>query len=248
MNLEDGIKDVIQNKLTDGTIEKLISEQLEKGVLKALESLMGSYGDVTKIIEQKVKSVMIPYLESYDYSDYLVKLDSVLVDVLKNSALENKRMLANFQKLMTVDEDKKVITVSDLFDIWTKHVAKNIETSDLKVEYDDGVSYESVEVTFNIEQDEDRSWSCFEYATLTFECEKDEKMNFAIRLSRYNKSKETGWKLRYDTTHDISSLRHLNEFEMYLMRLDQNRVKIEMDKSYGGDYITPEAEPEATFS
>ncbi|SUA70143.1 hypothetical protein [Paenibacillus polymyxa] len=76
MTLENSIKDVISKKLEDGTVEKLIEQQLEKGVVNALENLFRSYGDVTKIIEEKVKSVMVPYLESYDYSKYIIKLDS----------------------------------------------------------------------------------------------------------------------------------------------------------------------------
>lgn len=91
MNLEDSIKNTIEKKLEDGTVEKLIAEQFENGIANALDSLFRSYGDVTKIIEKKVKEVMVPYLESYDYSDYILKLDSVLVDVLQNTAMENKK-------------------------------------------------------------------------------------------------------------------------------------------------------------
>src|SRR5699024_4551037 len=101
MNLENSIKDVISKKLEDGTIENLIAEQLEKGVTHALDNIFRSYGDVTKVIEDKVKSVMVPYLENYDYSEYITKLDSVLTDVLKSSALENKKLLENFKELMT---------------------------------------------------------------------------------------------------------------------------------------------------
>ena len=100
MNLENSIKDVISKKLEDGSIEKLVEEQLEKGVSNALSSLFSGYGDVTKVIEKQVKSVMIPYLSQYDYSNYIVKLDSILVDVLKASSLENKKMLENFKDLM----------------------------------------------------------------------------------------------------------------------------------------------------
>ncbi len=76
MNLENSIKDVITKKLEDGTVEKLVSEQLENGVNAALKDLFGNYGDVTKIIKEKVKSVIVPYLENYDYSEYVTKLDS----------------------------------------------------------------------------------------------------------------------------------------------------------------------------
>jgi hypothetical protein len=248
MSLESNIKDVISKKLEDGTVEKLIEEQLEKGVKNALENLFRSYGDVTKIIEDKVKSVMIPYLESYDYSDYIVKLDSVLVDVLKSSALENKNLLHNFKELMIVNEKEKEIKVSDLFETWKKYVAANISTDDLEINYDDGISYKYVDVGFEVEKNEDRSWSSFEHATLVFECDKDEEMNFAIRLSHYKNGSDEGWSVHYDNKYDISSLRHLNEFELLLTKLVQNHTKLIIDEAYGNDEILPDAEPEASFS
>lgn len=47
MTMEQSIKDAITNKLEDGTVEKLIGEQLEKGVTNALDNLFRSYGDIT---------------------------------------------------------------------------------------------------------------------------------------------------------------------------------------------------------
>ena len=241
MSLENGIKDAITKKLEDGTVERLIEEQLEKGIVKALNNILGNYGDVTKIIEDKVKSVMIPYLESYDYSKYIVKLDSILVDVLKSSALENKNLLTNFKELMIEDERKESIKTSELFEEWGKYVEKNVDTTDLEVEYDGEPCYEQVDVTLTVDEDESRNWSSFEYATLVFECEKDESMNFAIRLSKYNKDKDGKWDIAYDTAHDIKSLRYLNAFEIFLMKLVQNHTTLEMDITNESDEVTPEA-------
>ncbi|MGE6260895.1 hypothetical protein ACQKCU_23965 [Heyndrickxia sporothermodurans] len=245
MNLETNIKDVIAKKLEDGTVEKLVEENLQRGVSKALESLFSSYGDVTKVIEEQVKSVMIPYLESYDYSKYITKLDSVLVDVLKCSSLENKKLLENFKHLMTSD-DRKEIKVTDLFEEWKEYVRKNVETDGLEIDFDDRPTYEYVEVSMNVSYDDERSWSSFDYATLVFECEHDEKMNFAIRLSKWDKREN--WDIRYDSKQDISSLRYLNEFEITLMKLDQNGVKLILDSDYENDEVEPEKEPEVTFS
>nr|WP_230496399.1 hypothetical protein [Pseudoneobacillus rhizosphaerae] len=245
MNLENSIKDVITKKLEEGFVEKMIAEQLEVGVKNALKDLLGSYGDVTKVIENQIKSVMIPFLENRDYSEYIVKLDSVLVDVLKNSALENKKLLENFKNLMIYD-DRKDLKVTDLFEEWKKYVGKNIETDGLEINYDDGPSYEYADVHMNINYDDERSWSSFDYATLTFECEHDEKMNFAIRLSKWDK--RDNWDVRYDSKHDISSLRYLNDFEILLMKLDQNGVKLILDSDYESDKVVPEKEPEASWS
>ncbi|WP_094607224.1 hypothetical protein SPSIL_057660 [Sporomusa silvacetica DSM 10669] len=245
--LENSIKDVIGKKLEDGTIEKLVAEQLEKGVLNALDSLFRSYGDVTKVIEDKIKSVMVPYLEEYDYSEYIVKLDSVLLDVLKNCALDNKKMLTNSKELM-LPEDRKTIKASELFDIWCKYVAKEVDTTDLEIDYDDGPTYEPVTVRLDVDYNNERSWSLFEHANLILECEHDEEMNFAIPISHYkNDKKENQWSISSDQVKDISSLRHINDFRILLMRLDQAGTKLIMDTDSECDDITPEKEPEATY-
>ncbi|MDF2535845.1 MAG: phage protein [Bacillales bacterium] len=250
MNLENSIKDVIAKKLEDGSIEKLVEEQLEKGMSKVLSDLFGSYGAVNEVIEKQIKSVMIPYLEKYDYSEYVTKLDCVLVEILKNTSIDNKKMLENFQKLM-LPEKRKTIKVSELFEIWGKYVAENVDTSDLEVYCDDGEpSYELVEIKLTVEHDNDskRSWSIYDYATLIFECEHDEEMNFAVRLSKWEKSNKEEWDIEYKGLKDISSLRHLNDFEILLMRLNQDGTKIIIDTESESDEIQPEAEPEATFS
>ncbi len=246
MNLESSIKDIISQKLVDGTVEKLVAEHLESGVTKALEKLFGSYGDVTEVIEKKVKSVMVPYLEAYDYSQYITKLDSVLVEVLNNTTLDNKKMLMNFKELMTVDE-RKEIKVTELFEMWKEYVSKKVETDGLEIDYDDGPSYENVEVTFEIEENGDRDWSSFKYATLTFECEHDENMNFIVSLSRWNGQKGEGWDIRFDRNPNISSLRYIDDFTVQLMRFTQAHTQLIIDSYGDSDEVRPEKEPEAYF-
>lgn len=248
VNLENGIKDVIAKKLEDGTIENLIAEQLEKGVKNALENLFRSYGDVTKIIEEKVKSVMVPYLESYDYSKYITKLDSVLVDVLKSSALENKQLLENFKYLMSTGEFGKTIKVSEIFEKWSEYVSLNVETDGLKIDYDDKPTYENVEVRLEVEHSEDRPWSDFKHAALVFECDHDENMNFTVRIHRWEKFDKDKWTIDYDAIHDLKSLRRLNELDIFMMKLSQNGTKLILDVESDCDEVEVKAEPEATFS
>ncbi|WP_458123374.1 hypothetical protein [Paenibacillus sp. Z3-2] len=248
MSLENGIKDVINTKLEDGTVEKLIGEQLEKGVLNALDNLFRSYGDVTKIIEEKVKSVMIPYLEGYDYSRYIAKLDSVLVDVLQSSALENKKLLENFKELMIPEQDK-TIKATELFERWMKYVAKNVETDDLDVCYEDGPpTYEYVSVSFEVDYNEERSWSDMRNAVLVFECEHDEKMNYQIRIHNWKRFDKDEWTIDYKSIHDINSLKYLDEFAIFLMKLSQNGTKLILDSDGDSDEVEPEEKPEASFS
>ncbi|WP_309247016.1 hypothetical protein [Sporolactobacillus shoreicorticis] len=189
---------------------------------------------------------MIPYLESYDYSEYLIKLDSVLVDVIKNSALDNKKLLSNFKNLM-VDHDIKEIEVTDLFNRWMTFVEKNVDTDELDIDYDDEPTYEAVDVYFEFERDTERDWSCFEHATLIFECEHDETMNFEIKLYRYTKSSNEGWTIDYKHASDLSSLRKINEFEVFLMALCQDHTELIIDSDGDRNEVTPEKRPEPTF-
>jgi len=247
MSIEKSINDVITAKLEEGIIEKLVAENLEKGINKALESLMGGYGEVTKVIQDKIKEVMVKYLESHDYSGYIVKLDHVLTEILNNTALDHKKILENFKELMVNHEFPKAVKVSDIFEQFKKHVAKNVDTSNLEVNTDDGPSYEYVTVTMEVEHEEKRSWSSsdFQAAKIIFECEKDEKLNREICLSRFMKYP---WHLRVEIDSSLSSLRHLDEFSIYLLKLLQCHVDIEIDSEFLEDDVEPEAEPEASFS
>ena len=187
MNLENSIKDVIAQKLEDGTVERIIGEELEKGVRKSLDGLFSYGGDAKKVIEEKIKSVMVPCLESYDYSKYILKLDTVLVEILKNTALDNKQMLENFKDLM-LPEERKIIKATEIFKEWQKKVAKDVDTSDLEISYDDRVSYQDVDVSMTFEN-LDKGYSIYDRARLVFECE-DEDMNCEVRLKRWENDRD----------------------------------------------------------
>lgn len=246
MNIENSIKDVIAKKLEEGIIEKLVAENLEKGINKSLENLLGSYGDITKVIEKKIKEVMIEQLSRYDYSKYIIKLDHVLTEILKNTTLDNKKILENFKELMTTKDIPKEIKVSEMFDKWCEYVEKNVDCSDLEVDTDDEPSYELVDVSFEVTELEKPSWSSIHRANIVFECEKDEGMNIEIEISKWKDKKV--WDIDFKGNTEISSLRYLDEFKIYLIQLVQNFTKVNIDKWGDSIEIQPEQEPEISFS
>lgn len=249
MNLEDSISGVIQQKLSDGTIENIITAKLEKGINEAMEDLFRSYGEVGKTIKDKVKEVLIPAIEKHDFSDHIVKLDTVLTEIVNSTSLvENKTLLENFKDLM-VEEDIKEIKTSDLFEKWCEFVAKEVETNGLEVNTDDGnPTYESVNCIMEVEHVNGRSWSDFEKANIVFECGHDEKLNFMIPISRWSKYDGDKWSIEYTANPTIESLKYMNEFEIFLLKLKRSFVKLTVDDEYSDEEVTPEAEPEISFS
>ena len=247
MNLEKNIKDIITQKLEDGTVERLIAEQVEKGIEKALGEIFGSWGSATKVIRGQVESVVLPYLEGYDYSNYVTKLDAVLVDVLKAATTEHNTLLSNFKELISPIEDK-TISISALFERWNKYVAQNAKTDGLKINFDDGPRYDSICTTSEFIENEKPRWSIRSTARLVFECEHDEEMNFEIHLSKWDSSPRDEWGIEASSVVDINALRHLNELDVYIMALKQNGVKIVVDECSIEDDVTLDAVPEATFN
>lgn len=246
MSLENNISTIIQEQMQGDLVERVVREQLEKCISNAVDRLFGSWGDCTKIVEEKLKEVLMPQLEKYNYSEHIIKLDAVLTEILKTTTLDNKKILGNFKEFMCSEEVPKEIEMSKIFNKYMQHVAKNVETDGLDVNYDDGVSYEYVEVKFEVEEEEGRSWSSFTGAKAYFECEHDKNMNFEIRLSKYKDDKY--WTLSMNEDFNLSSLRRLDEFTIFLMKLSQNYTHIIIDTDYDTEDVRPEAEPEASWS
>lgn len=246
MNLENSIKEVLEKKLTDGTIEKMVEDAIEKGVKEALSSLTGYNGAIKNVVEEKMKETIVPFLNGYDYSKYLITLDMTLTNLLKEISFDNRKILENFKSLTSSEEMKETITVNEIFQEWCKYVGENVETDGLELDYDgEEPNYEYVDVSGEIEEMKKRSWSIYENKKLFLECEHDEKMNFEIMFKQY---KDYDCEIDYETKNiDLTSLRSLNSFEVFLLKIKQNGTKIIIDEDYFSDSVTPEEKPEADF-
>lgn len=251
MNLEESVKDVIQQKLADGTVEKIMTEKLEKGISDVMDDLLRSYGSVGKAIKDKLKEVMIPAVEKHDFSKHIVKLDTILTDIVnQTSLLENQKLLENFKDLMLEPEIEEIKT-SELFEKWFEYVAGEVNTSNLEIDYTDRVSYQTVSCKAYIEYADNRSWSIFKDANIIFECEQDKNMNFIISITTWkerDKFDKIKWDINYNSNPYLNSLRFLNKFELFLMKLNRSGVKLIIDDEEAEDDVQPEAEPEASFS
>ena len=247
-NFDEEIKRITDEIIQDGTVEKIIKEKITKGFESAIDSAF-SFGKLRDAIRKRTDEVLVPLIESYDMSEYIVKLDTVLTEIVNSTALtDNKRILANFKNLMT-EPDMKTITVSELFKEYKKFVAKEMDTDGRDVQIDDGVYYEPMEVNFEVIEEEDRSWSYFDRAILELsvdEEEQQEKLNRTIRLDHYKNGAE-GWNIITEINPGITSLRYLDDFDILLIRLSKGMVKLIIDEESDWDSVISENEPEATY-
>lgn len=239
---------IAQESLSSDEVNAVIKEKFMDALGNAIENAF-SWGDAKHAIEEKVTEVMVPYIERYDFSEYLPKLDSVLTEIVNSDfCIGNKKVLENFKNLM-IEPEQKEIKLTDLFKAWIKQCERDIDTDGLDIDYDDGVSYKSVECEMRFELEDKPSWSSIQRAVITFENEHDEKLNVEIPVSKWiwDSGKEEPYTLSVYKDLIISSLRNLSEFEVLLLRLSRAGTAIVIDKEYEDDYIQPEEEPEAEF-
>lgn len=245
MNLEERIQNAVMEKLNDGTVEQIVKDSVENAIKKSLDDLFSWSGVGKKMIDEKVKEVIVPVIERHDFNQYIVKLDSVLTEIINQTSLaENEKILENFKSLM-VEPDMKVIKLSDIFKKYCEYVAHDVDTTNLEARCDDSEPYyEHVTAEMEVEH-EDRWFSSSEWCSVKFWCEADEKLNKELRL--YRSRDDRNWTISYvmDTFCDINSLRNLSDFDISLMTLKRGFVDIEIDtESEYEDDIEPEETPE----
>ena len=249
-SFEQKIAEAVNEKLNDGTVEKLVEQYIEKGISDALKEVLSWSGEGKKLIEKKLNETIVPVIERHDFNQYLTKLDSVLTEIVNATTLsDNRKILENFKELMKEPETKK-IKLSDIFKRYCGHVAENVDTDKLEACCEDGEPYyEHVTAGMEVEH-EDKGWfnPVFEDCIVKFTCEEDKDLNCQIRL--YKSVNDKKWNFRgYADSIDINSLHNLSDFDVFLMTLKRGFVDIIMDEeSDCDDDIEPEEKPEWSLS
>lgn len=248
-DLENRIQETVSRKMNDGTIEKMIEEQMEKAVKTALDDVFGYSGNGRKLLKEKFDEVMCPAIKNHNFNKYIVKLDSVLTEIINNTNLaENKQILDNFSYLMK-DEDFKEIKLSEVFKQYCDYVSKNVSTDDLEVYTDDYPSYQDVTAVMEVTE----SGYFTKRIIVKFSCEEDENLTAFVELYEYTFKDEKEYSiLTIESDNsiniDIMSLRHMNDFEIFLRKLRRCIARITVDCGDLSEDVKVEAEPEATWS
>jgi hypothetical protein len=249
-NFDEDIKRITEEVLSDGTVEKIIREKVQKGFEEAIDSSF-RWGELKKAIENRVKSVMVPFIEGYDMSAYIVKLDTILTEIVNKTTLQdNKKILENFQFMM-VEPESGEIKLSDIFKEYQRFVARNMDTSGREVVWDtESPEYEAMEVHLDFEAEEERAWSSFRYATVDLfvnDEEQEEELNKTVRLSHWGNDRKQGWMIRTDCAPSIYSLKNMDKFDLLLAKLQRADVRVIVDVDCDEDYVYSDDKPEPTY-
>ena len=241
---EERIVKAVTDKLNDGTVEELVSDAVTKALKSSIEEQFKWNGDAKKVIDEKVKEVMTPTIERVNLDEYTVKLDTVLTEIINSTNLiDNQEILGNFKSLMT-EPDKDVISLEDVFEKYKEYVSKNLDTSDLEVYTDDEPRYQNVTAEVDVHIRDNIFGGRF--CDLVFKCEEDEKLTKVIHL--YESKSNRFCIMRFKSELDINSLRSIDEFDIFMMRLDRAFCDITDIMEMYDDDVEVEVEPEASWN
>lgn len=221
--MKDELLKVAQECLSDNDIKEIVRNKFKEMIEKSIEDSF-RWGDVKNTLNKRLKEVLVPYIEGYDFEEYLPKLDTVLTELLNSSGCKAERdILNNFKELVKVD-DRKEITVSEIFEEYVKYCDDAIKND---------ISYsptnETVECRMDIEYIDKNIISNFQDAVINLSCEYEdvEDLNMEIRLYKY---KEYEYKIENQRELMLNSLRYLDKFNLLLLKLKRNNVDIMIDK------------------
>lgn len=242
---EERIAKAVKDKLNEGTVEKLVADTAEKALKESIDEQFRWNGEAKKIIDEKAKAVMVQAIEYVDLNEYTVKLDTVLTEIINSTNLiDNKEILGNFKELM-IELDKDVISLKDIFEKYKEYVSESVNTSKLEIDVDETPSYQNVTADVTVEMRD--SMFGRRYCDLLFKCYEDENLTKKIHL---HESRLHG---RFCITSfrgeiDLNSLRYVDKFDIFMMRLDRAFCDITDVMDMYDDDVEVEAEPEASWN
>lgn len=242
---EERIAKAVTDKLNDGTVEELVSDAVTKALKSSIEDQFNWKGEAKKIIDEKVKEVMTPAIERVNLDEYTVKLDAVLTEIINSTNLiDNKEILGNFKSLMT-EPDKDTISLKEVFEKYKEYVSESVDTSGLEVYTDDEPRYQNV--TAEVTVDTRNRIFGGRFCDLVFKCEEDEKLTKEIHL--YESRLHGRFRITsFRGEIDLNSLRYVDKFDIFMMRLDRAFCDITDIMDMYDDDVEVKDEPEASWN
>ena len=243
--MKDLIEKVFEEKMKDGSFEKIISAKIEEMISSLLREMMSWDGCVKKSFEEKLKPIMLQAVSKCD----LTETAAIVTEILNNSVKQTpvhlmERSFNGLKSLFSQNETVQNIKfgqkvkLSDIFKEYCELIQKgapydqdDLEERGVDVLYDDG-RYACVTAEMSVERkyretyygSRREEYEIMVHSSLNKE---DEELLFKIAES-YDKT----LRIEYDTGHIVlAELGGLDPFVMYLIILKSNYCNIEIDTS-----------------
>lgn len=248
--MKDLINNVIEKKMQDGTVEKIIADKFEEMVTAICNDQMKWNGTAKKAMEEKLNPLILEAVEKSDLSSMVTKITMLINAALKGSEVESYHdVLASIKSIFDTNDDiktlreKKVVKLSEIYERYKEYLQVLYDRDDFDREdiTDDGESVTAeIECSLQVAPEDDRGFSW-------------RKPGYDVELStdksNDDKSGDIRFKLKwdYDGTQlllygdfrslTLSDLRHCPSFILYLAAIEREWIAVEIDIECDDDLI-----------
>lgn len=250
--MKELINKVFEEKMQDGTIEKIVAAKIDELITDICRSQMRYDGPARKAMEEKISPLILQAIERSDMSNMVTKITMLINAGMKGSDLEQYhdtldavRGLFGANDHVKALREKKVVKLSEIFEEYKKYLQYIYDRDDFDADYitDDGETVTApIECAMEVAAEENRwTWR---------------KPGYEVELStdksddqKHNKSGDIRFKLNwnYDNTKlylyadlgslSLSDLRNCPPFILYLATIEREYVPVEVDIENDDDVV-----------
>lgn len=236
------IEKVFNEKMNNGSFEKIINEKLDDMFRRVLDDMCGYCGESKKLLEQKIEPLLNSCIENYNFGDYALKLNDAFNDIIKNSDyFAAERMRLGFDKLSGSANQVKFgseIKLSEIFDKYTDFIEECFDESDVEDILNEGDEdkYCVINCFSELKNIEGTVFSRRDNKILTLSnelAEDNAKMAIKSKIEvEIIKSYDGTHRLDFNSNIPLSELDNVPGFILYLMQVKNKCCKIIIDKEY----------------
>lgn len=250
--MEQIIKKVFEEKMNDGTIEKIVAEHVEKMIHTVCESEMRWNGKAYERMKEKLQPLFIEAVEDSDIGVMLEKITLLINEGMKNSSIEEyaevfkstKDLFNTNDKLLASLKDKKTIKISEIFDVYRDFLENAFSESDFDeddIQTDEG-KYIYLEAGFSVNEREQRYFSYKPGYDVEFwvryNDEEIEGTKADVRFRLEYDYTNTNLKVRTDFgSMSLFDLRYAPKFFVYLWAIERNYITVDIDTYEDSDEV-----------
>ena len=245
--MEELFKKVFNQKLQDGSIEKIVSDQIDSMIKDILKDSMSWSGTVRKTLEERLKPIMLDSVANCDLSQTAAMVTDLLNNAVKTSPLnliqDTYKGISTLFNANSLGQDisfGKVVSLTDIFKVYigmienTTYSDYELENKDIQVHQDEG-KYAYIEAQMSIDPVMRSNGKDRYEITLHNNFDKEDIV-FEISES-YDKT----LRINLDTDNMLlAELRHLSPMYLYLLQLKSMWCDIRMNTSEEYDEIRVE--------
>lgn len=247
------INRVFDEKMQDGTIEKIVSEKIDDMIKKICDDQMGWNGAAKKAMEEKLSPIILQAVERSDLSDMVTKITMMINASLRGSevdqyhdVLQAVRTTFGANDTIKALKEKGKVTLSEIFEKYKEYLQTVYDKDDFDEDdiHDDGESVTAAiecSLLVNHENGGYYSWNKPGYEVELHTDKSDDQ--------KYQKSGDIRFRLKwnYDSTKlrlcgDFNSmtlydLRYAPEFILYLATIEREWLPVEIDVEQDDDEV-----------